>query len=656
MNAADTLALEERWVAYREELREGRLRKIPYTPDGMRQAAIDNPRSWGTRAEAERGAQGLVVADRKSGIGIVLGAHKTPIGGIDLDSCLDEAGELEPWAAAIVAALPTYWEISINGAGLHALFRYRAEDAERLREALRLHGNVHNRPSELAHKPGVATYLGGRYFTISERPFPGSTETIREIDTDDLLHLIEQLAPAVAPARNAPKPRDETRNGRAWRLAIKIVAHGGGKRAFASAVYDDDDLLAWADEDDPRNIDRTWQRVVEQFGFTGQWKRRGKTPLSNLDNVLLSLRNAQELAGLVGYDEMTQAEMLLKPVPGSGERWSGPRPLRDVDVTAVQAWLQRHWLTGTGKDTAFAAVEMVARERSFHPVRDYLKRLEWDGVDRLDGWLATYFGAEQTAYTAAIGRMFLIAMVARIFDPGCQADYMLILEGEQGDRKSSALRILAGQWFSDNLPAVRNSADHDVQQFLRGKWLVEIGELSAMDKADAAALKSFVTRRVEQYRPSYGRKEVHEPRQCLFVGTTNEAVYLRDHTGGRRFWPVATAEIDLDRLRQDRDQLFAEAVARYQRGEQAWPDKAFEKAHIRPEQDARYEADAWEDTVRAFLIGEDRTTVHQLATSALNLKDAQLGTRDTRRITAILRRLGYVPDMDKEGRRFWMHP
>ena len=664
MSAADinlnglkgSLALESRWVAFREEPVPGRDRKskVPYTPSGF-PAAIDNRENWATREEAERGAQGLSVDDRKTGIGIVLGMWKTPVGGIDLDTCINEEGELEPWAATIVNALPGYWEISINGEGLHALFRFKREDALRLRAALKQYGTSHTRPSEKPHKPGISTYLGSRYLTVSENLWPGSSETIREVPTEDLLRVIEQLAPAVAPPRLTAKPKDETRSGWGYRLAIKTVAFGMGKRAFLNALYDDEDGAAWAEEDFPRNENRAWENALAKYGWCGQWKRRGKQgqPLSNLHNALLSLRNAEELRDLFAWDEMLRAEMLLKPL-NPREAWEGPRPVRDTDVNAVQEWLQGNWLVTMGKDTAFQAVETVARERAYHPVRDYLRRLEWDGTERLDSWLATYFGAPQGEYTAAIGRMFLIAMVARIFEPGCQADYMLILEGEQGQRKSSALAILAGQWFSDNLPPVRNSADHDVSMHLRGKWLIEIGEMSAMDKADAAALKSFVTRRVEQYRPSYGRKEAYEPRQCLFVGTTNEEVYLRDATGGRRFWPVLTGEIDMDRLRADRDQLLAEAVARFRRGEQWWPDRDFEKTTMQPEQEARYEADAWEDVLRAFLADETRTSVPEIATRALGLKNAQLGTRDTRRITAILRRFGFTQEKDREGKRFWV--
>ena len=379
---------------------------------------------------------------------------------------------------------------------------------------------------------------------------------------------------------------------------------------------------------------------------------------SNLESAMTALRISPFLAEAFAFDQMQATVMLKRPLPlkGTDELENDPdlpRVVRDTDVSRVQEYLQRRGMPRLSKDTTHQAVDLRAEELAFHPVRDWLSGLIWDGRERLDRWVPTYLGAEATAYACGIGAMFVTAMVARIFKPGCKCDYMPILEGPQGVRKSTACSILGGSWFSDNLPEV--TIGKDVSQHLRGKWLIEIAEMSAMSKAEDAALKAFISRPVERYRPSYGRKEVVEPRQCLFVGSTNKSTYLRDETGGRRFWPIKVGLVDTERLATDRDQLFAEAVQRYHAGAMWWPDGAFEAEHIRPEQDARYEADPWEDIIVHHVALKERVNVSDIARTALGIEAQRVGTADQRRISAILERSGWRAVKDWQGRGFVRH-
>lgn len=378
---------------------------------------------------------------------------------------------------------------------------------------------------------------------------------------------------------------------------------------------------------------------------------KGK-PIANVANAILALEGAADIRDALGYDEMLRAPVLLHQpgIPIAGDVLE-PRPLTDEDVTDIQKWMQHAGLERIPRHTVRDAVDLCARHQSFHPLREYLESLQWDGKPRVNVWLTTRLGTELTPYTQNIGQMFLIAMVARIYEPGCKADHMLVLEGGQGTLKSTACHVLAGEWFSDNMPDIANNAK-DVSQHLRGKWLLEVSEMHAMNRAEASLLKSFVSRTTERYRPSYGRYEVHEPRQCVFIGTTNKDAYLRDETGGRRFWPVKCGTIDIDRLSEDRDQLFAEAVNLYQAGVPWWPDRAFEAEHIAPQQAARYEGDPWEEAIEQYLASLSKATIAGIATNALGFKTDRLGTVDQRRIIAILVMLGWKAKRDMRG-RWW---
>ena len=243
-------------------------------------------------------------------------------------------------------------------------------------------------------------------------------------------------------------------------------------------------------------------------------------------NAIAALRNDPDLAGLLAYNASEREAMLMRQI-GKGAGIGFPRQVQDHDMTEIQEHLQLSGLPRLGKSSIFDAAELVAREQPYHPLRDYLTGLAWDGKARLDEWLTYYMGAKASDYGHEIGLMFMVAMVRRALEPGCQSDYMLIFEGRQGDQKSTACRILGGDLFGDHMPGL-NFGTERASQYVKNKWLVEIGELSAFKGADVDLLKSFLTRRTEDYHAPYGRKNVVEPRQCVFIGTTNKEAYLDD--------------------------------------------------------------------------------------------------------------------------------
>ena len=414
------------------------------------------------------------------------------------------------------------------------------------------------------------------------------------------------------------------------------------QRAWRATMTDE--AVSPAEQDERFGRRRKSSRTATNGGGpAGDWRSAcllsgtGR-PLPVVANALIGMRSDPALKDLVAQDEMMRAPILMHPVSGETSKFK-QRPVTDSDVTQIQEHLQHAGLRGLSKDCTHQAVDLRAVECGFHPVKDFLDSLNWDGRGRLKTWLEAYLGAEQNEYAATIGEMFLVSMAARISEPGCKCDCMIVLEGPQGSMKSTACSILGGEWFSDGLPQIGEGKD--VSQHLRGKWLIEVSEMHAMSRGEASLLKSFITRTTERYRPAYGRKEVIEPRQCVFIGTTNKAAYLRDETGGRRFWPVRTGTIDVDGLARDRDQLFAEAVHLYRLGARWWPTREFELAHIKPEQDARFEADAWEESIGEYLKGAGTVLVGQVGREALGFEMSRIGRADQNRIIAILERLGW---------------
>lgn len=282
-----------------------------------------------------------------------------------------------------------------------------------------------------------------------------------------------------------------------------------------------------------------------------------------------------------------------------------------------------------------------AQRNRFHPIREYLDGLKWDGEPRLDRWLEDIYESSAChEFNKLAGTMFLIGSVARVFDPGCKMDNVMILEGLQGLKKSSSIDLLYCGWFSD---APIPLGEKDSYQSIQGVWCQELGELDSFNKAESTTAKNFFSQRIDRYRPSYGRFTQDFPRQTVFIGTTNQSEYLKDHTGNRRYWPVRCLTVNIDLLRETRDQYWAEAVHRYRQHERWWPETEEEKTLFKYEQDSRMQLDPWQYAIEDYMLKEskDYYTSEDILVYAIQ-KDLKLVTRaDQNRIAPIMKAIGW---------------
>jgi predicted P-loop ATPase len=325
------------------------------------------------------------------------------------------------------------------------------------------------------------------------------------------------------------------------------------------------------------------------------------TPERNEANVITALSFDPAFAGALAFDEFAQEIITTRPLPWDDATITHARPWGDADDVRCAEWLQRHEIN-VPPVVVSRSVVAVARNIRVHPVRDYLQSLTWDGTPRIDSWTVTHLGAEDTRLHRAVGALWLISAVARIMRPGCKADHMLILEGPQGIKKSTALKLLASDaWFTDELAELGSK---DAAQQMRGVWVIEMAELDAIGRTEVSRIKAFLTRTTDRYRPPYERYVVTVPRQCVFAGTVNPETYLRDETGNRRFWPVRCGEIDLAALARDRDQLWAEAVTRFNAGDPWWFEDKELVGLAGIAQEARVQGDAWDTLIERWLVSE----------------------------------------------------
>jgi len=356
-----------------------------------------------------------------------------------------------------------------------------------------------------------------------------------------------------------------------------------------------------------------------------------------LHNLILFLREHPKWKGVLGHDEFNNRVVIRKRPPWGDE--TPDAPWTDHHESLVRVWFQCEDIAAALGDVG-RAVQAAARHNPFHPVRDYFEALVWDGTPRLDTWLTRYLGVKDTPYSQAVGPRFLISAVARIEEPGCQADHMLILEGDQGVLKSTALRLLVGTaWFTDRISKL-GSKDAAVE--MAGVWLIEMAELDALTKASNSTIKAFVTRRHDRFRPPYGKHLIDRPRQCVFAGTINpNGGYLNDPTGARRFWPVRCGVIDLEAFGCDRNQLWAEAIRRFRAGA-CWHLETPElEALATAEQELRFKIDPWAEKIGEWLVRRDDVSISEVLTGALGIPAANQSHSAEIRVAAILKTHGF---------------
>jgi putative DNA primase/helicase len=376
--------------------------------------------------------------------------------------------------------------------------------------------------------------------------------------------------------------------------------------------------------------------------LTKDERYRGAFRYNALASRVELARELPEIHGLTVQSDATS--LTLKGVGGPTPTPPNEGAISDQMMTYVLISLEATTKTRFDIQKARRAVELAASLYPYNPLTDYLDGLQWDKLPRLDMWLANYLKADPSHYTAAVGRRWMISAVARAYRPGCQADHVLVLEAKQGTGKSTAARILGGEYTLERMPSLRDY--HRAAATLAGMWVVEIGELDAFRGAAATQVKDFLSLRHDTYRPAYGHYDRTLPRTCVFMGTTNDSHYLTDPTGGRRFWPVKTGYLQREELTRDRDQLWAEAVEAYRTGESWWvePHETETLKIVAEMQERRRRCDAWEGLIGTYLDKQPEdssVSTEDVMRECLAMDPGRWGRDEQTRVGQILQRFGW---------------
>lgn len=405
-------------------------------------------------------------------------------------------------------------------------------------------------------------------------------------------------------------------------------------------------ITAPADQDGmPSESNRLlWDRLGLALNGSGN-------PIINEDNVVRIFENEKALAGKLWFDDFHRSVYL--------NDHQGGYQIKDMDISKLTIMLQRNFgMARVTESIVRRSLYVIADSIHKNEPKDYFESLEWDGTPRIHDFFHTHLGSELTNYTRAASKNFWVSMIARIYNPGCIMRTMVILQGKQWAGKSTVFSIIGGKWYSEILESINSN---NFFQSLHGKLLLEFGDMSGMDRAEVNRIKQVISCRMDRFRAPYDRTPDDHLRQCVLVSTTNEGEFLRDDTGGTRFWPIRVGKINHDDIIRDRDQLFAEAVYLY---------KQKENWHIMPTeeteavQESYRQKDVWEDIILEQLTlrasqGKHYFTVQEVGEEILRIPRDRFHKSEQIRIGRCLRSVGLVKKMIREEERVfncWAFP
>lgn len=379
--------------------------------------------------------------------------------------------------------------------------------------------------------------------------------------------------------------------------------------------------------------------------------REGNKVLKTITNLVICFKIDENLKDLFHYNEFSASFEYAKDFTWPEHPRSIPKGKRieDEDLVFLQYYLSHNKRLEMGLDKIRNAMLEVADRRTYHPVKEYLDTLRWDGEPRLGRWLVEGCGAEDSVYTHEVGRKWLVAAVARIYQPGIKFDHVLVLEGKENIGKSSALRVLGDQWFTDSISLLQK--EQDIVAKMIGNWIIELAEMHGIRKQENEFIKSFLSCQFDLQRLSFRRDPKQYARQSVFAGTSNNMAYLLDADGNRRFWPVHCTAIDLRWLKANKHQLFAEAKHIYNEGiwstDHTYGEKLFLEGEAlsisRSKQKMRLGTDeVMEEAIYKFLLDKDETTMREILMECFHYQQKDLTNRSqTIIIGRILKKLGF---------------